>query len=553
MSQQQDKWKDNQTFNTRFEYFLMPGFSLKSLLSSTIFIDEQTGFSNDLNIHKATVGIHYQPNPAKKKQLPVTLSSTGGIITDRRYEFMDVGTAYNFDLNLNEFKTANYYNDLLVKLNYDVFKNRKNEDATLFYKINREFYKETTDTLTLLFDQTRRDYYISAKGDIEYFKETVALFNNNLNYHIADGFGVKIMNQVRSREVNITQFIPGSSIEEEKRERTDFRFDNEFKLHFEKQKIESYLKLEYWSQEQAYKSPSAAKSLPLSHRMSFIAPDNSSYLFGVEALVGGRFLKSDSVSFGTSISRLQYDTPDSSNFDDRDEVRLNFRLAEFHTFSPNLHLKMEFVVRLYHLTYIFGERSADNSWNRIFKIAPQINYYLSSNFFMQQSFEVLANYVDYDFEFEQGDVKSFVYRKFQSKSLCNWQITQRTGIRLSYLLEFEENGKLFWDQWLERPLLSRQNNWIRGFISFRPFQFFRISPGFSFFKRDEWKFSFSREGTLQKEKYSDFYSLGPTFNLSYQPREQLKLVFLLSRNQIQSSQKKKYYLTNIDIELNLNF
>jgi hypothetical protein len=131
--------------------------------------------------------------------------------------------------------------------------------------------------------------------------------------------------------------------------------------------------------------------------VAFVAPDNKSYLLGIENFTGWRFQPSDSLAFGTSLSRLQYDTSDTSNFDDRDEFRLDFRLSEWHSFSHRLRMQVDFIASLYHLAYIFGERSADNNWNRIFRIVPKIFFIINSSVICQQNFEVLANYVDYDF------------------------------------------------------------------------------------------------------------------------------------------------------------
>ncbi|MBN2088186.1 hypothetical protein JW964_01155, partial [candidate division KSB1 bacterium] len=124
---------------------------------------------------------------------------------------------------------------------------------------------------------------------------------------------------------------------------------------------------------------------------------------------------------------------------------------------------------------------------------------------------------------------------------------------LSYRLEYEENGKLFWEKWKEQPLLLRQNNWIRFTMTYFPQPSIRIIPGFNFFQRNEWKYIFTREGNLKQEKYQDFLSFGPLFNLIYEPHSKLKFVCSLSRNQIQRTQRKNYYITNIDVELNWNF
>lgn len=550
---QNRKWKDNQTINALFEYQLGPDVILKSILSSVIFIDGQSGFSNDLNIHSMLFGFDYRTTRLKKAGY-FQLAPVIGIKADKRFDFLDIGPNYNLDFQLTDYQIADYRNNLFMHFNYDFLKDRRNQDATIHYRVYRKFYEETTDTLTFLIDQKYRDYYITSKGELENFNENSYIFQNKLWYQIQEGIGLNWINEFKNREVNITQALPDiETSTEETRRRTDFHFDNQLNFFVRKKNYGGFFKILYWSQEQFYQTPAASQQLPVSYRIAFIAPDNKSHYLSTELAFGSRFLKSDSLSFGTSLSRLQYDTPDTSNFDDRDEFRCDIKLSGVHRFTPTLRLRVDAMVNLHHLVYIFGERSADNNWNRIFRLSPVIDYSSRSRFFFQQAFEVLANYVDYDFEFDTGDVKSFIYRKFLSKSAMDYQITRTMKLGLSYRLEYEENGKLFWEKWKEQPLLLRQNNWIRATLTYVPNPFLRIIPGLNFFQRNEWKYTFSREGKLQQEKYQDFLSFGPLLNFIYEPHSKLKFVSSLSRNQIQRTLRKNYYITNIDVELNWNF
>jgi hypothetical protein len=120
-------------------------------------------------------------------------------------------------------------------------------------------------------------------------------------------------------------------------------------------------------------------------------------------------------------------------------------------------------------------------------------------------------------------------------------------------LELEENGKLYWEKWLERPLLNRRNIWVRAMVSYRLGEAVRIAPGFNLFTRSEWKHVFTREGGYRREKFNQLTNKGPLLNVSYSPHSRLVLTGMLSRNQIQSVQKKKYFINHIDFELNWNF
>ncbi|MCI0514495.1 hypothetical protein L0128_14870 [candidate division KSB1 bacterium] len=546
------KWNDTQSLVISSKFKLSSKLALRTTGSSMMFVDRQTGFSNDRNTHAVTSGLQYQ-SPPSASGASVLLAAGTGIKFDRRFAFQDIGQSYTGEIRLLEQEFQHYYNQFTFQWYSDQMPARQNQDLTFFYRIHREFYQETSDTLTLAFDRKRRDYYLSPQGEIESLQESASFFQNNLHYLIVPGFKLNFITQLKSRKVNLQQLRIEKKEAEDARERTDFRADNELKLDFSRQHFRNIFRLKYWSQEQVYQSPGIARSYPSSFRVSFVAPDNTSYLLGIENFTGWRFQPRDSLAFGTSLSRLQYDTPDTSNFDDRDEFRLDFRLSEYHFFSSRLWMQVDVIASLYHLAYIFGERSADNNWNRIFRIVPKIFFTINSNAFCQQSFEVLANYVDYDFEAMQGDVKSFVYRKFAGENLLEYRLSSRLKLNTSCRLELEENGKLYWQKWLERPLLNRRNIWIRAMLSYHCGASVRIAPGFNLFNRVEWKHIFTREGAYRREKFNQLTNQGPLLNVTYTPHSQLTLMGTLTRNKIQNTQKKKYFINHIDFELNWNF
>lgn len=552
MGSQGKKWKDNQLIDLELQYFIRPQLALKSNISSLYFIDHQTGFLNDLNIYSAMAGLDYAQLLQNHKS-NLFISPTIGVKLDKRYNFVDRGMACSFDFKLQEYELESYYNTLSVNFQTNDLGPRKNRNAYLFNQIHKQFYKETSDTLVFMVDQKRRDYYLSAAGEIESLDEQVTLARNKLHYHLADGINVHLANEVNNRKVQVTPFKAGSTTSGQTRERTDFQFDNRLLFRYQREKLSGSFDLKYRSQEQTYNSPTAATALLLFRRVAFVAPDNNSRFLSMAALLGWRVFTSDSLSVGTTISRLQYDTPDTNNYDDRDELRIDLKMTEVHFFSPVLSLKIDAIVSLYHLVYIFGERSADNNWNRIFRLKPQFYYNLLQTLSLQQNFEVMANYVDYDFEFDQNDVRSFVYRKFASESIVNWRFSSRNQIHLSYRFEQEENGKLFWDRWSERPLLTRNNIWLRFNLLYSLRAYFTIMPGINFYSRDEWKFSSTREGKLKKEKYRDFVSIGPMLNILCNHPGKIGFNFSLSRYKITGNQNKKYYINNINLALNWNF
>jgi len=540
-----NKWKDNQSLDLQLKYRVGPDLAVFTSFSSLDFADQQTGVVNDLKVSEMKFGAGY----LRQKSRIFMASGSVGSKADQRYKITDQGFTSDFNLKWPDFDLADYHNSLFIDLQNDYLGPRRQRDAVFYDQIFREFDVETTDTLTLMFDQKRRDYYISYAGDIERFEERNFLFNNKLRYRISDAVFFHLMNEIKSRAVDVSQ-LDSTQTTEESRRRSDFRSDNKISLELKQKRLNGRVQFGFWSQEQKYTVPAAAGQLPFSRRLSFIAPDNTSYLVEILTQLGGWLSARDSLGFGATLSRLQYDTPDTSNFDDRDELRWEIKLCETHLFSPQFKTQLEITTGLYHLAYIYGERSADNNWNRIFRLKPQMWYRVSDQILWNQSFEVLANYVDYDFELAPTEVRSFVYRKFAGDTNLNWHSFKTSSVSLGYRLELEENGKLYWERWAERPLLSRTNQWLRVNFVFSPRRFFQIIPGMNYYTRHEWKHVTGSQGQLIKEAYQDFQSYGPTLSIQYFPHEKLRFSGVVSRNKITGNKKNNYYINNISINLN---
>ena len=559
------KWNDDKQVRLQMFYHISPVCSFYATNSSLIFVDRQSGFVNDITTQSGLVGIQF--NQLNK----IKISPGIGWKFDTRFQRKDEGFTYNVATLIDQTEINGYYNSLNFSVDGDKIGSRINQNTTLYYKLYKEFYEQTTDTITVLLNRKRQDNYVINADDIETFNEKINTIVHSLKYRITDDAFVTIHNKLSNRQVEVshrtserrnrilaqpfTSYLEKFPVEagDERRKRTDYRSEHDLSFFFNYSTLKGYFGLRYWSQEQLYDIPAAAKNLPFSFRTSFVAQDNQSYEVSAFSKLGWQFLKSDSLGFDAYISRLQYDTPDPSNFDDRDEFRLKLNLIEIHFFSPFLRLQMEANLNLYHTVYIFAERSADNNWTRIIRLSPGVMYEPFSIFKLKQNFEVLAKYVDFDYEFEISDISSFVYRKFSSETQLDYRFFPQTWIQLHYRLELEENGKLFWDRWAERPLIFRNNSWLRASVSYKLNHHVEISPGVNLYTRDEWRYIVQRTGESQKEKYSDFQSIGPVLSLYYQPSSTLKFSFSANRQRISGTQQKSYSVSYVEVFLNYFF
>ncbi len=544
LSSDNDKWKDDQNLNFRVGYILLPRITIHSWLSSLIFMDKQSGFNNDIRTHHGSVGMEYTPLPNLR------IFAKAGPKWDTRYRRDDKGYNYFFTADAGKFEWEKYENSLNVLFGQDQFSQRQNKDFNIQYTMYREFAPGTSDSLRLLTTNQRRDNYTSSRGDIESLREDAKGLDNVLNYALSHNLNMQLNSGLYFKDVQILSTV--DNVEAKRRNRSDQRFSQDAIFNLRRDRLKSQLQFSWWTQKQIYDIDTDT-SVPFSGRTAFITPDNESSRLMLVAGMSTPLTRKDSLYSYLSISKYKYDTPDTNNFDDRDELRINSRIVGIHRFSPVLTGELQASVNLYHLVYIFGERSADNNWNRIFMVRPFIRYAPAKTFKFTQAFEVLANYVDYDFEDPGLQTKSFVFRKFSMDDSLQYQLTGSSILSFNYRLQLEENGQLSWDEWTERVLATRRNQWFHFIWNFQPAPGFRISPGYSCFIREEWRHEIITPGMEKKTRVGVYTSQGPVLRLFYSPTTRLRFVFDAIRYRVKPQNGEKYYINNIQFLLNWSF
>jgi hypothetical protein len=206
---------------------------------------------------------------------------------------------------------------------------------------------------------------------------------------------------------------------------------------------------------------------------------------------------------------------------------------------------------MHHFVYIFGERSADNNWNRIFKLNPIVIWQPIPTVRVSQSAEVLANYVDYDFDDALLSTRSFLYRKFRLDDSTHVVINPRLKLQASYRLELDENGKLFWDDWLEQKLITRTSHTIYVGFDLHPVKHLHIGPGYSFYSRRGYRYDPMPAGEDRKTLYRHFQTHGPVIRVRYLS-DRLRFLLSASTTMTETLQAERQVFTRIHLSMNWN-
>lgn len=158
----------------------------------------------------------------------------------------------------------------------------------------------------------------------------------------------------------------------------------------------------------------------------------------------------DSVRVDYSTSLLRYDTPSTLNNDDRDELATSVSTAYTHVFSQFLIGTILADVRLAHLVFIKAQRSAQNNWNRIFRLVPSV-IFQTNGVVLRPQFEVLANYTSFDFEDLLGTAQSFSLRQVAYRDSLTIRFNSDALLESRLIFRYFERGEFRWREFSETP------------------------------------------------------------------------------------------------------
>ena len=540
-----DRWKDDQNLDMKISYLLTPQLRATTQATSIIFLDKQSGFFNNVRSHAGFAGFSYSPNPR------INAAFSLGPKWDSRYNQNDRGLSFSADANAANIDLSGYDNNLSFALGEDRFDRRTNSNLRANYRVSRQFAQGAADSLSVYLSNQRRDNYVSLVGDIESQREDLKGAKNILFFDIGNGINLSLATQLDFKNVELLQY--GETSESRRRKRHDQRIANDVHININRNLVRGRVDFSSWIQEQRYDLDVSNSDRPFSARTAFITPDNASSRLLLSTSLSSNISVRDSLAGYASVSKYQYDTPDTTNFDDRDELRINTRFSWTHALDPALKIELLAGVNLYHMVYIFGERSADNNWNRIFLLRPSIEYQPEKRFRLHQEFEVLANYVDYDFEDTNLQTRSFVFRKFAMTDSLFWQLSSHTSLLFDYRLQLEENGQLYWDAWSEKIIVDRIKQWAHIYWRYFVMRRFQLSPGYTVYKRDEWRYKEIIRGSQQREKAGTYISHGPKLRLLYSPGPNIHVVVDATRYKVEFSGQNDSFVNNIELDVRLIF
>ncbi len=511
-------FRDEQNFWLTVSKKISQEFSLASEAQSFVLSDNQTLGTSNAGIHSGVVGITYRPVER------ISLTPLLGMRYDKQQLEEDRGMNYRLYTTVDPFEFSEYRASMTGHFNQSDAGKRtfKNNGAEVDVVAN--FTEGSTDSVRVRWISNRNDFYIPAdssvirgfgvSSNIRSRNEQLWGVSNLLRYGFGNGFDIRLSVNVETRTIanafryrnlsEINSILFNTTVQE-------LRLDGGFDLNYQSSSALATIGLQLNERDEKHllEQITGVDDIVQDLRSRQESKlDNTALRSTIYSNVSSALSSADNLSFAGSLSVLQYDTPDSLNTDDRDELLLNLSLKERRTFSSVFHAAITVEATLSHIVYLKRDKSANNNWNRIFRLSPEMTYTPSKFFTMFNAFEVLANYTVFDFESLVPSVKSYSYRQVAFLDSTSYDMTTTVGIDLFAHVRIYERGELHWEEFSERPLQRIEEVTFSPQVRYTFNGQWSFAAGFRSFAQKRFRYV-----NTSRQYESTFLSAGPTTNI----------------------------------------
>ncbi len=456
-----NSFRDENTLGMDIAYTMTEQISLNGETHSFVASDNQSLGVSKAAIHSLLGGISYRPFRN------TSLTPLIGLRYDKQQGEEDEGAQYRIVLYADSLDFSGYSANFSGEFNQSDLHPRKFNNNGADLTIASTFSEGASDSIHLHWYSNRWDFYIPAdvnikevygvQSNIRSRNEQMYTIQNILDYNFGYGFSTEFVTSIESRIIDNKYrykilFDPQSILFNTNVQ--EFRLGGGIDIRYRSEVFSSLIGLHVSERDEKHsieKIDNTNHALQETRARQESQLDNTALKTTLSETTTARLSSADDAVFDGSISILRYDTPDSNNTDDRDELLINLSLKERHTFNHVFEGRISAEAILSHIVYLHGEKSANNNWNRIFRLSPEVEYRPSDRFRMFNSFEVLANYTVFDFETLVPSVKSYSYRQVAFLDSTSYDISRTLGLDMFGHLRIYERGEFSWKDFSERP------------------------------------------------------------------------------------------------------
>lgn len=511
---------DNQSLDVHLADRLSGTFSATGRISSYINSNNRDIGITNASSHGFYAGVALRPVPG------LSVEPMAGLRLDTQTGEQDRGASYLLSIRSDSLQYGGYDTDINGSYQRDEIHPRLLETGNALLRVEKVFFERTRNNLGLQFYRNRRDFYAQADSTIQRIdnvslniqtrSDNAFTLFDTLDYNVGNNLLMKFAGTVFSRQITSTSrynntivpnaYTPNTSIDET---RVEGSVSLQYRLN---ERIVSGVLFSYFERDENHAlQPDAALTGAVARTLAENEErkDNISRRNVVSGYVATEVSASDSVALSGSAGLLHYDTPSSENDDDRDELLTLFNISTRHILNSSLCIRTTTDLSLYHLVYLFSTKSANNTWNRILRFSPTFWYTPAHWFFSVNSFEVLANYTVYDFEYISSSPQSFSFRQFSFVDSTNFALSRRLSLEWFSIIRLYERGELHWDDFSERPVNSFDEKTCIGSINYALTERLLFSVGIRYFSQLRYGYT-GADRTLENV----LHSTGPLAGIS---------------------------------------
>ena len=462
IEQNQNSLRDEHTLWLNASRRISSMMNLELEASTFTLSDNQSLDVSNAALHTGLVGVSIRPLPY------ISVTPLVGFRVDRQQDQTDQGWNYKLSSQLDSVDIDGYETLASLRLNVSNLSPRyfRSNGAQLFFA--KDFLEGSFDSLRFQWSNNRWDFYIPAdsvmqkefgiKENIRSRVDEIYNVSNTLHYAVGKELSAVVQTLVETRTIS-NAFRYKSLLEP-----TMIPYD----VTVQEQRLEGGIDLNYRDINNIFASvgihTSERDERHILQKIDGVDPDiqqsaseqetqldNIQHRTTLRGIFSMPVSSNDFVSFESSAGILRYDAPDSTNTDDRDELLITLSGRESHRWNEYFNISVTVEATLNHIVYLLAERSANNNWNRIFRLAPELTYTPSPAMRMVNTFEVLANYTVFDYETLIPTVESYSYRQFAFLDSTSYDMSSNMGLDFLLHVRLYERGELQWKAFTERP------------------------------------------------------------------------------------------------------
>ncbi|HUN67062.1 MAG TPA: hypothetical protein VMW43_13300 [Bacteroidota bacterium] len=495
---------------------------MRAVVHATSFLlsDDQSVNLSKLATETVYGGVSYRASPS------LTVEPLIGFIADRQISPADEGITYSFSAAMDTTSYNGYRTSFTGLWRYDQMSPRRQETRNAGFVIDKTFFEQTRNYLSGFYNETRRDVYVPADPgvaqeygvyyNIETRTESDLGVTDTLRYGLSRGVQFTLHGLADGTEVDRSMrylYSPDPTRSPLPTTVNELRLESSAQLDYAPlDSTRGMIRIEYDERDEQHTLTNPGTSSPAFP--SLLAEEerknNQSRRTILAGNIASKFTAEAGATLSASASILRYDTPSLENDDDRDELRYLVSLTSYYRINRYLLFQLESDVTLMHLVYLASTRSASNTWNRVARLMPSLEYRPVDRFSTFNQFEVLANYTVYDYEFGSAPIQSFAYRQFSWQDSTALAVTGKIGASWFHNLKFYEQGEFQWDDFSERPVAYYEDKLYVATIWYAMHDGLLFSAGFRYFSQ----LRFSYKGA---DRFPDHFlrSVGPLTGIKW--------------------------------------